>query len=129
MSFRHATSSCALIPLLLLSTDARRYNADGLQLGKELKKHKDVVIHAAETEIVRHANLPRAPRDKLGSSEKVLDRHCRERRNACYLTLTNKPYYLLRACKDIHVGKAIEAYYGPASGQLLNKFMHEKFVC
>ena len=44
------------------------------------------------------------------------EQYCRKNHNACFLTVTNRPYYALLSCKNIAKGETIQAYYGPASG-------------
>ena len=55
------------------------------------------------------------------------EQYCRENHNACFLTVTNKPYYGLLSCKNIAKEKTIQAYYGPASGFLLGQYVNEQF--
>ena len=97
--------------------------------GRHMRDHTDVVIHSAETEIVRLANLPKPTKTKLEWTVDQNEQYCRENHNACLLTVTNRPYNALLSCKNIAKGKTIQAYYGPASGFLLGQYVNEKFLC
>ena len=97
--------------------------------GRHMRDHTDVVIHSAETEIVRLANLPKPTKTMLEWTVDQNEQYCRENHNACFLTVTNRPYYALLSCKNIAKGKTIQAYYGPASGFLLGQYINEKFLC
>ena len=57
------------------------------------------------------------------------EQYCRENHNACFLTVTNRPYYALLSCKNIAKGKTMQPYYGPASGFLLGQYVNKKFLC
>ena len=79
--------------------------------------------------IVRLANLPKPTKTKLEWTVDQNEQYCRENHNACFLTVTNRPYNALLSCKNIAKGKTIQAYYGPASGFLLGQYVNEKFLC
>ena len=55
-------------------------------------------------------------------SSKERARYVDASHNACIYTVTNRPWYLLVACKPIAKGDIIEAHYGPYSGILLHTF-------
>ena len=48
--------------------------------------------------------------------------------NSCF-TVTNRPWYLLVACKQIVKGDFIEAHYGPYSAIILHTYVEAKFMC
>jgi len=97
--------------------------------GRHMRDHTDVVIHSAETEIVRLVNLPKPTKTMLEWTVDQNEQYCRENHNACFLNVTNRPYYALLSCNNIGKGKTIQAYYGPASGFLLGQYVNEKFLC
>jgi len=80
-----------------------------------------------QREIVRLANLPKPTKTMLEWTVDQNEQYCRENHNACFLTVTNKPYYGLLSCKNIAKEKTIQAYYGPASGFLLGQYVNEQF--
>ena len=55
--------------------------------GRHMRDHTDVVIHSAETEIVRLANLPKPTKTMLEWTVDQYEQYCRENHNACFLLL------------------------------------------
>jgi len=78
---------------------------------------------------MRLANLPKPTKTMLEWTVDQNEQYCRENHNACFLNVTNRPYYALLSYKNIAKGKTIQAYYGPASGFLLGQYVNEKFLC
>lgn len=108
-----------------------RYTDDGLIIGRGrqcMQNYTDAAMNAAETESVRCANLPKAPIGFLTFSTKQQRAHVDRYHNACLVTVTNRPWYLLVACRDIQKGEMVQAHYGPSSGFLLGQYAAEKFV-
>lgn len=55
--------------------------------------------------------------------------YCKKAHNACYLTITNEPFYLVRSCQRIKKGEPISCHYGPSCGLLLYSIYQRKYVC
>ena len=96
-----------------------------------MRDHTDVVIHSAETEIVRLANLPKPTKTMLEWTVDQYEQYCRENHNACFLLLLIGPTMLCCLAKILPIakGETIQAYYGPASSFLLGQYVNEKFLC
>eukprot|EP00983_Pelagomonas_calceolata_P049712 1141638-Pelagomonas_calceolata.AAC.1 len=107
-----------------------RYTDEGLLIpeGSPFEDHTDAIIHSAETEIVRYANLPKAIKGMQAWTAKQRNDHVERTHNVCLVTFTNRPWYLMVAYRGIARGEVIEAHYGPSSGLLLGQYAVENFV-
>jgi len=63
----------------------------------------------------RYANLPPVPDGLQAMEVEEIQDYVQREHNCCLVTITNRLYYLLVACKDIPAGTPIWAHYGPAS--------------
>jgi hypothetical protein len=58
------------------------------------------------------------------------EQYFRENHNACFLTVTNRPYYALLSCKNIAKGKPSRLTTAQLQVSFLDsQYVNEKFFC